>query len=123
MNAGPAAQPGPAADAGRGRQGDSAWSIYRRLLRYARHGLAVHLLRPRQVVVGGQVRVPIRRGDDAQRGQQARAQAQAAELRLHIQVFHKNAAPGAPEVEMEPIVTLRPRGGMPLVVRRRAMEA
>lgn len=31
--------------------------------------------------------------------------------------------PNAPEVETEPVVTLRPRGGMPLVVKRRAMEA
>ncbi len=29
----------------------------------------------------------------------------------------------APEVEMEPLVTLRPRGGMPMIARRRAAEA
>jgi cytochrome P450 len=31
--------------------------------------------------------------------------------------------PGAPDVEMDPVVTLRPRGGIALVVRRRAVEA
>jgi cytochrome P450 len=32
-------------------------------------------------------------------------------------------APGEPDVEMDALVTLRPRGGMPLVVRRRSVEA
>ena len=32
-------------------------------------------------------------------------------------------APSAPLVEVEPLVTLRPRGGMPMTVRRRTIEA